>query len=94
MLILKKKNDLLTYFDHLEKDQYKLVEEQAEAITTDLGSIIKLLKNQDSDITYFQFFANWMRFLYKKDVQKIVDWNEKISIIGSFESNRVLQLFS
>ncbi len=23
-----------------------------------------------------------MRFLYRKDVQKIVDWNEKISIIG------------
>ena len=77
-----KKNDLLTYFDHLEKDQYKLVEEQAEALNYDLGSIIKLLKNQDSEITYFQLFANWMRFLYRKDVQKIVDWNEKISIIG------------
>ena len=40
------------------------------------------MKNQDSDITYFQLFANWMRFLYRKDVQKIVDWNEKISIVG------------
>ena len=77
-----KKNDLLTYFDHLEKDQYKLVEEQAEGLNYDLGSIIKLLKNHDSDITHFQLFANWMRFLYRKDVQKIVDWNDKISIIG------------
>ena len=41
-----KKNDLLTYFDHLEKDQYKLVEEQVEGLNYDLGSIIKLLKNQ------------------------------------------------
>ena len=32
-----KKNDLLTYFDHLEKDQYKLVEEQVEALNYDLG---------------------------------------------------------
>lgn len=77
-----KKNDLLTYFDHLEKDQYKLVEEQAEGLNYDLGSIIKLLKNQDSDTTHFQLFANWMRFLYRKNVQKIVDWNEKISVIG------------
>ena len=23
-----------------------------------------------------------MRFLYRKNVQKIVDWNEKISVIG------------
>ena len=52
LLILK--NDLLTYFDHLEKDQYKLVEEQAEGLNYDLGSIIKLLKNQDSDTTHFQ----------------------------------------
>ena len=77
-----KKNDVLTYFDHLDKDQYKLVEEQVEGLNYDLGSIIRLLKNQDSETTYFQLFANWMRFLYKKDVQKIVDWNEKISILG------------
>ena len=77
-----KKNDLLTYFDHIDTGQYKLVQEQVEGLNYDLGSIIKFLKNQDTDVTYFKLFANWMRFLYKKDIQKIVDWNEKISIVG------------
>ena len=77
-----KKNDVLSYFDHLDSDQYKLAHEQAEGLNYDLGSIIKSLKNQNLDISFFQLFANWMRFLYKKDVCKIVEWNEKISSVG------------
>ena len=77
-----KKDDILSYFDHLESDQYKLACEQVEALNYDLGGIIKSLKNQDTEISFFQLFANWMRFLYKKDICKIVDWNEKISSIG------------
>ena len=61
---------------------YKIAQGQVDALNYDLGSIIRLLNNQDSEISFFQLFANWMRFLYKKDIIKIVDWNEKISSVG------------
>lgn len=77
-----KKKDVLSYFDHIDTEKYKIAQGQVDALNYDLGSIIRLLNNQDSEISFFQLFANWMRFLYKKDIIKIVDWNDKISSVG------------
>ncbi len=65
-----------------------------EKITnSDLGEIIQIQKNKIKTTNIFLNFSNWMRLIYKKDIQEISKWTEEISRIGR-KNQRLLCLYT
>lgn len=57
---------------------------------SDLGQMIKLLKENTDTADLFEDFSSWMRLSYKIDIANISFWVDSVSIKGRKYQNRLL----
>ena len=74
-------NDIVDYFE--EKNQEIDNVDMLKNITnSDLGEIIQIQKDKIKTTNFLLKFSNWMRIIYKKDIQEISKWTDEISRVG------------
>jgi len=77
-----KRNDIQSYFSEKNTKDQSSINNLLNLANLDLGRIIQTLNNPNSSSGFFDFFSQWMRLVYKKDIEGITKWTENISSIG------------
>lgn len=82
-------NDIVKYFGskNLEIDEARKLKNLTDG---DLERIIKIINKEIELVDFFEFFSDWLRLAYKKDIVGLSTWIDKISSIGRREQGLFL----